>query len=104
MATKDSEKIQETIQDVIDTLSVKVEALQEELLDYRRKEDEIRFLIIYEKEDGEVKTYEVSKLDLSNSFGNSKEARNNVGFKAYCHAREEYRSFRHDRIRTITKL
>jgi hypothetical protein len=93
-------KIQETIDDLI----IQVENLQEEVLKYREKENKTRFLIVYEKDDGEVKTYEVSELDLSNSFGNSSEHRNNVGFRAFCHVRNEYRSFRHDRIRAVTRF
>lgn len=92
------------IQETIDNLVSQVESLEEEVLKYREKENKIRFLIVYEKDDGEVKTYEVSELDPSNSFGNSLERRNNVGFRAFCHARNEYRSFRHDRIRAITRF
>lgn len=85
-------------------LQNQVEELQREVLEHRARMDEVRFLIIYEKENGDVKTYEVSQLDLANSFGNQLEGRDNVGFRAYCHAREEFRSFRHDRIRTITRF
>lgn len=63
-----------------------------------------RFLIVYEKKSGEVKTYEVSKIDLANSFGNKGEGRDNVGFRAYCFQRQEHRSFRHDGIRSITRF
>lgn len=97
-----SEKNQ--IQEIMDALQKQVSDLQEEVLEYRARMDEIRFLIVYEKENGEVKTYEVSQLDLANSFGNQKEDRDNVGFRAYCHVREEFRSFRHDRIRAITRF
>lgn len=63
-----------------------------------------KFLIVYQKENGEVKTYEISQPRLKDSIGNKQEGRNNVGFKAYCFARKQVRSFRHDRLISITKL
>jgi hypothetical protein len=63
-----------------------------------------RYLLVYKKEDGEVKTYEIGKPLLDKSISNKKESRNNVGFKAFCFARDNIRSFRHDRIVSITKL
>ena len=63
-----------------------------------------RYLLVYQKEDGEVKSYEIGKPLLSRSVSNKKESRNNVGFKAFCFARKNFRSFRHDRIISITKL
>ena len=54
-------------------------------------------------QENEVKTYEIGRPDLSESFGNKGEERNNIGFKAYCFGRKQFRSFRHDRIVSITK-
>jgi len=68
------------------------------------KEEELQYLIIYRTEEEKTKSYIISKPDLYESFGNKKERRDNVGFKAYCYGRDSVRSFRHDRIVSITKL
>ena len=62
-----------------------------------------KFFLVYRNEDNEVKTYEIGRPDLSESFGNKNEVRNNVGFKAYCFGRQDFRSFRHDRIISLAK-
>ena len=62
-----------------------------------------KFFLVYRNEDNEVKTYEIGRPDLSESFGNKNEIRNNVGFKAYCFGRQDFRSFRHDRIVSLTR-
>lgn len=62
-----------------------------------------RFLIVYKNQNNRVKTYEISKPVLSNSFSNKGEQKGNAGFRAYCFGRKQYRSFRHDRIISITK-
>lgn len=61
-------------------------------------------MVIYNTEEGKTKSYIISQPNLFNSFGNKMEDRDNVGFRAYCHGRESTRSFRHDRIVSITKL
>ena len=61
------------------------------------------YFLIYRNEDDQIKTYEISKPDLKASFGNRKENRQNIGFKAYCFGREEVRSFRHDRIISLAR-
>ena len=63
-----------------------------------------KYLIVYNTEDHKTKSYIISKPNLFNSFGNKKENRDNVGFRAYCFGRRSMRSFRHDRIVSITKL
>ena len=45
----------------------------------------------------------ISSINLYSSFGNKNENRDNAGFKAFCFARNGVRSFRHDRIISITK-
>lgn len=70
----------------------------------RSKESENQYLVIYKTEEGKTKSYIIQKPDLYESFGNKREARDNVGFKAYCYGRDSVRSFRHDRIVSITKL
>jgi len=61
------------------------------------------YFLVYRNENNEVKTYEIGRPDLSESFGNKNEIRNNVGFKAYCFGRQDFRSFRHDRIISLAK-
>ena len=62
-----------------------------------------KYYIVYKCSDGKIKTYMVGGIDLYKSFGNKNESRDNAGFKAYCFARKQMRSFRHDRIVSITK-
>lgn len=62
-----------------------------------------RYYIVYRDEKNKIKTYQIGNINLYNSFGNKKYSRNNVGFKAFCFARGQVRSFRHDRIISITK-
>ncbi len=63
-----------------------------------------RYLVVYQKQDGEVKSYEITRPKLNSSVANKQEGRNNVGFRAFCFARNQVRSFRHDRVISITKL
>lgn len=63
-----------------------------------------RYLLVYRKEDGKVKSYEISRPRLSDSISNQVEGRNNVGFRSFCFARNQVRNFRHDRVVSITKL
>ena len=63
-----------------------------------------KYLVVYRKEDGKVKTYEISKPRLNEAVSNKREGRHNVGFRAYCFARGQVRAFRHDRVVSITKL
>ena len=62
-----------------------------------------RYYIVYKGKDGKIKTYQIGAIDLWSSFGNKDDQRRNVGFKAYCFGRNEVRSFRHDRIISLTK-
>lgn len=62
-----------------------------------------QYYIVYKNKDNEIKTYRIGKIDLYNSFGNKEYHRKNIGFKAYCYGRKQVRSFRHDRIISITK-
>jgi len=68
------------------------------------KKEEDQYLVVYKTEENKIKSYIISKPDLYDSFGNKDEDRDNVGFRAYCYGRESIRSFRHDRIVSITKL
>lgn len=62
-----------------------------------------RYYLVYKNKDGKIKTYQIGHINLFNSFGNKKDQRGNVGFRAYCFGRKELRSFRHDRIVSLTK-
>ena len=61
------------------------------------------YYIVYRNSDNKIKTYLIGNIDLYKSFGNSNEKRDNAGFRAYCFARKAVRSFRHDRIVSLTK-
>lgn len=63
-----------------------------------------KYLVVYKTNEDKIKSYVINKPDLYNSFGNKQEVRDNVGFRAFCHGRHATRSFRHDRIISITKL
>lgn len=80
--------------------------LREILTNVKRliKKEEDQYLVVYKTEENKIKSYIISKPDLYDSFGNKDEDRDNVGFRAYCYGRESIRSFRHDRIVSITKL
>ena len=67
------------------------------------KNSDQKYFVVYRNADNQVKTYEIGRPELSESFGNRDEERNNVGFRAYCFGRKEYRSFRHDRIVSLTR-
>jgi len=62
-----------------------------------------RYYVIYRTRSGKVKTYQIGSINLYDSFGNKGDDRDNVGFRAYCFGRNEIRSFRHDRIISLTK-
>ena len=62
-----------------------------------------RYYIVYRTKENKIKTYQIGRINLYESFGNKGDERKNVGFKAYCFGRKEFRSFRHDRIISLTK-
>lgn len=62
-----------------------------------------QYYVVYKNKDNEIKTYRIGKIDLYKSFGNKRCLRKNMGFRAYCYGRNQVRSFRHDRIISITK-
>jgi|TARA_B100000035_G_scaffold91129_1_gene76916 hypothetical protein len=67
------------------------------------KNEDQRYFVVYRNAEDEVKTYEIGRPQLAESFGNKDEERNNIGFKAFCFGRQEVRSFRHDRIVSLTR-
>jgi hypothetical protein len=62
-----------------------------------------KYYLVYKCADNKIKTYLVGDINLYKSFGNKSEKRDNAGFRAYCFARKQTRSFRHDRIISLTK-
>lgn len=62
-----------------------------------------RYYVVYRTRSGKIKTYQIGNINLFDSFGNKDDERDNVGFRAYCFGRGEVRSFRHDRIISLTK-
>ena len=68
-----------------------------------RKLRENRYYVVYKNKDNKIKTYLIGNINLYNSFSNKEQNRDNIGFKAYCFARKQVRSFRHDRIISLTK-
>jgi predicted DNA-binding transcriptional regulator YafY len=62
-----------------------------------------RYYVVYKTRSGKIKTYQIGKINLFDSFGNKDDERDNVGFKASCFGRKQVRSFRHDRIISLTK-
>ncbi len=62
-----------------------------------------KYYLVYKCRDNKIKTYLIGDINLYKSFGNKSEKRDNAGFKAYCFARNQARSFRHDRIISLTK-
>lgn len=88
------------INPMIKTLINKLNSFSQQL---KRNLVNSRYYIVYKCSDGKTKTYMVGDIDLYKSFGNKDESRDNAGFRAYCFARKQMRSFRHDRIVSITK-
>ena len=62
-----------------------------------------KYYVVYRNSDNKIKTYLIGDINLYKSFGNKNEKRDNAGFRAFCFARKSVRSFRHDRIMSITK-
>jgi hypothetical protein len=62
-----------------------------------------QYYVVYKGRHNKIKTYLIGDINLYKSFGNKGEHRDNAGFKAYCFGRKAVRSFRHDRIISITK-
>ena len=44
------------------------------------KNEDQRYFLVYQNQENEVKTYEIGRPDLSESFGNKGEDINNIGF------------------------
>jgi len=93
-------------QELSEVQGYKMRKILKEILSNIKKlvSEDDQYLMVYKTEESKIKSYIISKPNLYESFGNKQESRDNVGFKAYCYGRESIRSFRHDRIVSITKL
>ena len=45
------------------------------------KNEDQRYFVVYKNAEDEVKTYEIGRPQLTESFGNKEEERNNIGFR-----------------------
>jgi len=68
---------------------------------------EARYNLIYKNAEGRVKCYQILAPRRENEFGNKAEGLKRVGFKTTCFKRgkaNKVRSFRYDRVISLTKL
>jgi len=61
------------------------------------------YSMVYTDAKGETQMYTITKPKHRNEFGNQKQGREVVGFRAFCYNREGIRSFRYDRIVSLTR-
>ena len=61
------------------------------------------YSLVYRDAKGETQMYTISKPKHANEFGNQKEKLAVAGFRAFCYNREGIRSFRYDRIVSLTR-
>jgi phage gp16-like protein len=62
-----------------------------------------RYQVVYTAKDGNTEMYTIAKPQHRNEFGNMKEGKSVVGFKAWCYNKEGIRSFRYDRITSLNR-
>ena len=85
---------------MINTFISKMKTFKDRL---KRAMSRDKYYLVYRCANNKIKTYLIGDIDLYKSFGNKDEGRDNAGFRAYCFARNQTRSFRHDRIVSLTK-
>lgn len=61
------------------------------------------YSLVYKSKDGRTEMYTISKPKHKNEFGNVPEGLRVAGFRAFCFNRGGIRSFRYDRIVSLTK-
>ena len=61
------------------------------------------YSVVYQTQDGRTEMYTISKPEHSREFGNQKEGIRTAGFRAFCHNRGDFRSFRYDRIISLNR-
>ena len=61
------------------------------------------YSVVYTTIDGRTEMYTISKPEHEREFGNKLEGVRTAGFRAFCHNRGEFRSFRYDRIIALNR-
>jgi len=61
------------------------------------------YSLVYTDAKGKTQMYTISKPQHYNEFGNQKEGLSVAGFRCFCYNREGIRSFRYDRIISLTR-
>lgn len=61
------------------------------------------YSLVYTDARGLTQMYTITKPKHANEFGNAKEGREVVGFRAHCFNRNAVRSFRYDRIVSLVR-
>ena len=61
------------------------------------------YSLVYKAKNGKVKMYTISKPKHKNEFGNAVEGLEVAGFRAFCFNQDGVRSFRYDRIVSLTR-
>lgn len=61
------------------------------------------YQVVYSTADGRTELYTIERPMHKNEFGNLAECLKVAGFRSYCHNKGGIRSFRYDRIVSITK-
>jgi hypothetical protein len=61
------------------------------------------YSLVYTDAQGKTQMYTIAKPKHVNEFGNKKEGLDIAGFKSFCHNRDGVRSFRYDRIVSLTR-
>ncbi len=62
------------------------------------------YQVVYKTKEGRTAMYTIDRPRHSNEFGNVSECLRTAGFRSYCHNRRGVRSFRYDRIVSLTKV
>ena len=61
------------------------------------------YSIVYTDAQGKTQMYTITKPKHRNEFGNHKQGLEVAGFRAFCYNRDGIRSFRYDRIVSLTR-
>ena len=69
----------------------------------KRLLDRRPYSVVYKTQDGRTEMYTIEKPEHSSEFGNEKEGIRTAGFRAFCHNRGGFRSFRYDRIVALNR-
>ena len=69
----------------------------------KRLLDRRPYSVVYKTQDGRTEMYTIDRPDHEREFGNKTEGIRTAGFRAFCHNRGEFRSFRYDRIVSLNR-